>query len=48
MNKFSLSGQVNGILKACIVRYVDDLDMTMYRKALQAQREYLHSRNEQI
>lgn len=36
------------VLKARVVRCVDGLDMTMYRKALQAQREYLHSRNDQI
>ena len=32
------------MLKARVVRCVDGLDMTMYRKALQAQREYFRLR----
>lgn len=35
------------VLKARVVRCVDGLDMTMYRKALQAQRDYFNSRNGQ-
>lgn len=36
------------VLKARVVRCVDGLDMTMYRKALQAQRDYFNSRKEVI
>lgn len=41
-----LNNKSEVILKARVVRCVDGLDMMMYRKALQSQREYFNTRTE--